>query len=255
VGQLEGKRAIVVGGASGMGEATVKAYAREGAAVVVLDVDENQGNDLAGTTSGDVVFRACDVSRKDAVDACFADALAYLGGIDVLAVPAGVWCGGPAAEQTPAEFERMIAVNLYGTIFANQAAYKPMRRNGGGSIINFGSSAGLNGNAGAGAYSASKGGVLAWTRVIATEWGRHGIRVNAVAPAIVTPMYAKSSASLSEAERSARDAGLASRILLGDTLGDVDRDFAPVMVFLASDAARFITGQTIAVDGGLVFVR
>src|SRR6202012_5024938 len=118
-----------------------------------------------------------------------------------------------------------------------------------------GSSAGLHGNAGAGAYSASKGRVLAWTRVIATEWGRHGIRANAVAPAIVTPMYENSRAGLSEIDGRARDASLADRILLGDTLGDADRDFAPVMVFLASDASRFITGQTVAVDGGLVFVR
>jgi NAD(P)-dependent dehydrogenase (short-subunit alcohol dehydrogenase family) len=253
--QLEGKRVIVVGGASGMGAASVRAFAREGAAVVIADIDDDLGDEVARATPGDVTFRRCDVSRKDEVDACFAGAIADLGGLEVLAVPAGTWCGGPAAEQTPAEFERMIGVNLYGTIYANQAAFEPMRRNGGGSIINFGSSAGLHGNGGAGAYSASKGGILAWTRVIATEWGRHGIRANAVAPAIVTPMYESSSAGLSEADRTARDASLASRILLGDTLGDADRDFAPVMVFLASDAARFITGQTIAVDGGLVFVR
>jgi 3-oxoacyl-[acyl-carrier protein] reductase len=149
----------------------------------------------------------------------------------------------------------MIEVNLYGTVYSNQAAYGPMRDGGGGSIINFGSSAGMKGEFRAGAYSASKGAVLAWTRVIASEWGRDGIRANAMAPAIRTPMYEKSSASLSEAERVARDRALASRMLLGDTLGDPDQDFAPAMVFLASDESRFITGQTIAVNGGLLFVR
>jgi NAD(P)-dependent dehydrogenase (short-subunit alcohol dehydrogenase family) len=252
--QLAGKRIIVVGGASGMGAASVRAYAREGAAVALLDVDREAGERLAHDTA-DATFVHCDVSRKDVVDASFVAAVGELGGLDVLAVAAGVWGGGPAAALAPDEFARILGVNLYGTIFANQAAFEPMRRSGGGSIINFASSAGLDGNAGAGAYSASKGGVLAWTRVIATEWGRHGIRANAVAPAIVTPMYERSKASLREDERAARDADLARRILLGDTLGDADRDFAPVMVFLASDAARFMTGQTIAVDGGLVFVR
>jgi NAD(P)-dependent dehydrogenase (short-subunit alcohol dehydrogenase family) len=255
VGRLDGKRVIVVGGASGMGDATVRACAREGAAVVLMDIDDDGGQAVARAAAGDVTYRHCDLSHKDEVTSCFAEATEALGGLDVLAVPAGVWCGGPAEQQSPTDLARMIEVNLYGTVYANQAAYGPMRDGGGGSIINFGSSAGMKGEFRAGAYSASKGAVLAWTRVIASEWGRDGIRANAMAPAIRTPMYEKSSASLSEAERVARDRALASRMLLGDTLGDPDQDFAPAMVFLAGDDSRFITGQTIAVNGGLLFVR
>lgn len=130
----------------------------------------------------------------------------------------------------------------------------PMRDGGRGRIINFSSSAGIAGNADAGAYSASKGAVLAWTRVIATEWARHGIRANAVVPAISTPMYDYRRAQLGPEALAARDEATARRILLGGKLGDADLDFAPVMVFLASDGARFITGQTLPVDGGATFL-
>jgi 3-oxoacyl-[acyl-carrier protein] reductase len=251
---LKGKRIIVAGGASGMGEASVRAYAREGASVVLMDIDD-RGELVARAAGGDTTYRRCDLARRHEVAAAIREAADAMGGLDVLAVPAGAWCGGPAEHQSLDDVTHMIDVNLLGTVHANQAAYTAMRESGGGSIINFGSSAGMRGEVGAGAYSASKGAVLAWTRVIASEWGRDGIRANAVAPAIRTPMYERSSASLSEPERIARDEALAKRILLGDTLGDPDTDFAPVMIFLAGEGSRFITGQTIAVNGGLLFVR
>jgi NAD(P)-dependent dehydrogenase (short-subunit alcohol dehydrogenase family) len=252
---LVGKRAIVAGGASGMGAATVRAYANAGASVVVMDVNDEVGKEVATTADG-AMYIHCDLSNQSEVTSCFADAIAHLGGLDVLAVPAGVFSLASAAAEIPAgEFARVMAANVYGTIFANQAAFAAMRDAGGGSIINFGSSAGMSGISGAPAYSASKGAVLAWTRAIALEWGKHGIRVNAMAPGIRTPMYENSGSALSPEDREARDRSMASRMPLGDALGDPDRDFAPVMVFLASDGSRFITGQTLAVDGGLIFVR
>jgi NAD(P)-dependent dehydrogenase (short-subunit alcohol dehydrogenase family) len=253
--RLDGKRVIVVGGGSGLGAATVRACALGGGEVVSMGINDERGQEVAREAGDRVSYLHCDVSRQEEVASCFGEALDALGGLDVLAVPAGIWCGGPAERQSPSDFARMVDVNLYGTVYANQAAYGPMRDCGGGSIINFGSSAGMQGEFRASAYSASKGAVLAWTRVIASEWGRDGIRANAVAPAIHTPMYERSSASLSEDERVARDRGLAARMLLGDTLGDPEQDFAPVMIFLAGDDSRFITGQTVAVNGGLRFVR
>ena len=142
---------------------------------------------------------------------------------------------------------------MKGTLYTNQAAFRHMRARG-GRIINFGSGAGIRGQRGSAHYSAAKGAVMAWTRTVAQEWARHGITVNSIVPAIWTPMYEAYRQRMSEPESTIHDLAMQHVIPLGGRLGDPERDIAPVMVFLAGDGARFITGQAIAVDGGMVML-
>lgn len=255
--QLADRRIIVTGGARGMGAATVRAYVAEGAQVVSLDLLADEGQAVAdaatGRGPGKAAFVACDVSSREQVDAAFATAAEILGGLDVLAHVAGLERGASAAECDDAVWDLMLNVNARGTMYTNQAAFRLMRESG-GQIINFGSAAGVNGNVGAIAYAASKGAVLAWSRTAAREWGRYNISVNAMAPAIWTPMYDATRGRMSNSALAAHDERMRQIIPLGGKLGDPATQFAPVMVFMASEGARFITGQTLPVDGGLMML-
>ncbi|MGE0387119.1 MAG: SDR family NAD(P)-dependent oxidoreductase [Gammaproteobacteria bacterium] len=255
--QLQGKRIVITGGASGMGAAVVRAYVAEGASVVSMDVNDEDGIAIAQSATqhgpGRAHYRHCDVSAKAEVDAAVDGAVRDLGGLDVLVNAAGIERTSCAEDIDVAEWERICAVNVTGTILTNQAAFRHLKDRG-GRIINFGSAAGVSGMVGAAHYSASKGAVLAWTRTCAREWGRYGITVNAMAPCIWTPMYDSHRARMTAAELAAHDAAMAAAIPIGGRLGDPDRDFVPMMVFLAGDGARFITGQTIAVDGGALML-
>ena len=149
----------------------------------------------------------------------------------------------------------MFAVNVRGTMITNQAAYHHMKAAGGGSIINFGSISGQRAEPGAVAYSASKGAVHSWTRSAAGAWGMDRVRVNAILPAMATPMYQEAMALLTE-QQAAESFWMNHRsIALGQEYGDPLTDLGPVMVFFASDASKFITGQLIPVDGGQTSTR
>jgi NAD(P)-dependent dehydrogenase (short-subunit alcohol dehydrogenase family) len=251
--RLEDRRIIVTGGASGIGAAAVRAYAREGAQVASLDVNDAGGRRVAAEAGPNVRYHHCDVSRRAEVVDAFARAVTDLGGLDVLAHVAGVERGAPAEAITDEEWDLVFAVNVKGTLYTNQAAFLHMRGRG-GRIINFGSGAGIRGQRGSAHYSAAKAAVMGWTRTVAQEWARHAITVNAVVPAIWTPMYDAHRARMSEEERTVHDLAMQHVIPLGGRLGDPDRDLAPVMVFLASDDCRFMTGQVIAVDGGMIML-
>ena len=257
--QLDGVRVIVTGGARGIGEATVRAYAAEGARVASLDVLDELGQQVAEEAGakgpGTARYYHCDISDRSVVDATFAAVSREFGGLDVLANVAGVEGHGPAAEISDEEWDRVFDVNVRGTVYTNQAAYRAIRDDGGGRIINVGSDAALLANAGVGHYSASKGAVMSWTRSIASEWAPFGITANSLVPAMWTPMYEQFRSHLTTEALDAHDARMAGVIPLGGKLGDPERDLAPVMVFLASEGARFITGQLIAVNGGLNTVR
>lgn len=256
--QLQGKKIIVTGGARGIAASVVRAYAAQGAKIASLDVLDAEGEQTAALINeqypGAVAYHRCDIANREEVSAVFEAAVTAMGGLDVMANIAGVERTAPAEEISREHWDLIFDVNVRGTLHTNQAAFAHMRDQG-GRIINFGSAAGLIGLPGAAHYSASKGAVLAWTRTVAREWARHGITVNAVAPMIWTPMYDTHRAKMSAEQLVEHDRHLASIIPLGGKLGDADRDLAPVMVFLASDGSRFITGQTFNVDGGTVPVR
>lgn len=254
---LQGKRIIVTGGAQGIGAAAVRAFVAAGARVFALDVDERQGPQTAEAAStsgpGQATFLPCDVSKRAEVDAAFDQAVSTMGGLDVLAHIAGVHRHAPTHAVPDDTLEWLMAVNVHGTIYTNGAAYRHMTD--GGAILNFGSESGLTAEINNAVYGASKGAVHTWTRSVAREWGPRGIRVNAVLPYIVTPMYERFREALSPDELEAHDRATAEQIPLGGKFGNAETDLAPVLLFLASDASRFITGQLIPVDGGLISVR
>ncbi len=253
MGQLDGKRIIVTGGASGIAAAAVRAYAREGARVASLDVDDEGGRCVAAEAGEVVRYYHCDIGRRDEVFAVFDQAVAALGGLDVMANVAGVERRTPAEDIPDDEWDLVFDVNVKGTLYTNQAAFRHMKERG-GRMINFGSGAAIRGQAGSAHYSASKGAVMAWTRTVAQEWAKYGITVNSIVPAIWTPMYDAWRARMSDQERMIHDMAMQHVVPLGGRLGDPDHDMAPVLVFLASDAPRFITGQAFAVDGGMIML-
>jgi NAD(P)-dependent dehydrogenase (short-subunit alcohol dehydrogenase family) len=258
--QLQGKKIIVTGAARGLGEATVRAYVSEGAAVACLDVLDELGSAVAEHADsqgpGNARYYHCDVSDRGSVGEAFKTAVADLNGLDVMVNIAGVERQAPAEEISDHDWDLIFDVNVRGTFLTNQAAFAAMRAGAaGGRILNFGSDAGLVPFPMAAHYSASKGAVMAWTRTVAHEWGRHGITVNSVVPAMWTPMYNEHRARMTPEQLAVHDAGMDKLIPLGGRLGNPDADLAPVMVFLAGDGARFITGQVISVNGGLGTVR
>jgi len=256
--KLAGKRIVVTGSAQGIGQAVMEAYVAEGARVYGLDMNEDLGvksvEAANGRGPGAAKFLRLDVSDRDAVDAAFAKAADDLGGLDVLAHIAGVHRHAPTHAVPDDLLSWIFAVNVNGTIYTNGAAYRFMK-GAGGTIINFGSESGLTAEVNNAVYGASKAAVHTWTRSVAREWGRHGIRVNAVLPYVVTPMYANFRAALSPQELAEHDRLTAEQIPLGGKFGDPATDLAPVMVFLAGEGSRFITGQLLPVDGGLISVR
>jgi NAD(P)-dependent dehydrogenase (short-subunit alcohol dehydrogenase family) len=257
--RLRGKRIIVTGGGQGIGAGTVHAFVGEGATVTSFSRDKDRGRivaeDATAAGPGTATFRQVDVGDRSQVDEAFDEAVTRMGGLDVLVHVAGIHSLVPLHDVPQDVLDEMFRVNVYGTMYCNAAAYRTMVKAGGGAIVNFGSESGVKALTDNGVYGATKGAVHMWTRCVAKDWGPHGIRVNAVLPYVVTPMYAQYRASLSPAQLALHDKQTAEQIPLGGKFGDVAEDLAPVLVFLASDDSRFITGQMIPVDGGLLPVR
>lgn len=247
MGRLEGKRIIVTGGAGGIGNAAVRLFAAEGARVACTF------NQAVPDVPAGVPAARCDITDKAEVFAVFDQLAAALGGLDVLVHAAGRHGSQSAELIGERDWDAMFDANGKATVWTNQAAFRHLRGHG-GSIVNMGSVEGVRGFAGNSMYAASRGAVMAWTRSVAQEWGRHGVRVNCVAPAVHTEIFERQRARMDEATRAAVDAHLAAIIPLGGKMGEPLRDLAPVLAFLASDDSRFVTGQTIAVDGGLMML-
>ena len=256
-GELTGRKFIITGAATGMGAATLAAYARAGANVVGW-YRNRSGDKILATLSGDDRARASfvrgDVVGKADVDRAVAESVEILGGLDGLINAAGISPKGKAESDTQALYDEVMDTNVRGTVLTNQAAF-PHLKDRGGRIINFSSAGGINGYAGKALYGMTKGAVLAWTRGIAGEWAGHGITANCIAPAIWTPMYDKTRSEMTPEQLAKHDEMMKTAIPLGGRLGDAERDFAPMMVFLAGEGARFLTGQTYCIDGGTVMVR
>lgn len=177
-----------------------------------------------------------------------------MGGLDVMVNVAGVQSFVDVANVDETSYRRLFDINVLGTMNTNGSAFSIMKASG-GNIINFGSRSGLTSELDNAVYGATKGAVHTWTRSVAQEWGPSGVRVNAVLPYVVTPMYEKFREAMSPDDLAKHDEEVRSSIPLGGKFGDPARDLAPVMVFLASDATRYITGQMFPVDGGLISVR
>jgi len=260
--QIEGKKIIVTGGASGIAAATVRAYVKAGALVASLDITEDTGRQIVEQANsetggnGRATFYRCDITNPDDVFSTFEKACAEMGGLDVLAHIAGIDRGKPAEDWTIDDMNQMWSVNINGTILCNQAACRQFQKEGQGAIINFASDVALAGMPNGATYAASKGAVLSWTRTIAKEWAsKYNIRCNSVNPTIKTPMYEEYLSRMDEQARQVFLANEKQQVPLRGEMGDAERDMAPVMIFLASDASGFINGQIIPVNGGRVMLH
>lgn len=256
---LTGKRVIVTGGASGIAASAVRGLVAAGATVASIDLSAEAGEQVVTEANaagpGSASFHAASVSDRAAMISATDAAVAAMGGLDALVHAAGVQQYKCAEDLDDADWDRLVGINARGTMIANQVAFPHLVANGGGRIVNFASAAGMMGLSGCAHYAASKGAVLAWTRSIAQEWGKHGITANAVAPGMWTAMYQKTRDGMAPEQLAIHDAGMARLIPLGGKLGDPDSDMTPVLLFLVSDGARFVTGQTLPVDGGMVLSR
>jgi len=248
--KLDGKVILVTGGASGMGRATSIAAARAGAKVAICDVDGKGGEETLGmalATGGDAFFSACDVSAAAQVEALVNQTVRKYGRLDCAANIAGIegkW-GDNIADATEANFDRVIAVNLKGVWLCMKYEIAQMLKQGGGSIVNLASAAGLVGNPGSAAYGASKHGVVGLTKTGALEYARQKIRINAVCPgAIETPMLSRIFEVIPQ-----RGARMADIEPVG-RLGTPD-EIAAAVLWLCSDDSSFVTGTALSVDGGL----
>jgi NAD(P)-dependent dehydrogenase (short-subunit alcohol dehydrogenase family) len=250
--RLDGKVAIVTGGAVGIGRACVQRMAEEGAKVAIFDVLEAEGQALASelTASGhDVGFRTVDVSNETAVKSAIDEAVARFGGLHVMVNNAGIsGSPKPTDQVNEAEWDRVQAVNVKGVFFGTKHAIPHLRAAGKGSIINLSSIAGLIGIGGIAPYHASKGAVRLMTKNDAITYAPEKIRVNSIHPAYIwTPMvenHLRANAPDLEAAKAA--AGAAHPI---GNMGEPD-DIAWAVVWLASDEAKFVTGAEIVIDGG-----
>jgi meso-butanediol dehydrogenase/(S,S)-butanediol dehydrogenase/diacetyl reductase len=241
--RFAGRVAIVTGGASGIGAATAAALAREGAWVVVADVDRERGPEIAKEVGG--TFEWIDVGDHGQVTRLVADTVRSAGRLDVLVTSAFATAIGAIESLGDAEWDRTIAVTLSAVFTGLRAAIPLMRGHGGGAIVNVASVSGLAGDRGLAAYNAAKAGVVNLTRAAALELARSGIRVNAVCPGLIdTPALRRGLVRMPEREPAVRGAVPIGRF------GEPD-EVARAIVFLASDDASYITGATLVVDGGL----
>jgi NAD(P)-dependent dehydrogenase (short-subunit alcohol dehydrogenase family) len=242
MGLLEGRRAVITGGASGIGRATAHRFAAEGARVAVLDLDLDGAKTVADEVGG--AAYAVDVSDADAVQTAVDAAAQELGGLDTVFANAGIGSLSAVHEYAVDEFRRVIDVNLHGVWHTMRAALPHLIANKGGRFVSTSSISGLRPSAGEAPYAAAKLGVVALTATAALEYAAHGITVNAVAPGMVrstmtTPLLAMPGWEDKQVNRTPL-----ARI------GEPE-DIADVVLFLCSDLARFVTGQVITVDGGM----
>ena len=245
--RMSGRVAVVTGGGQGIGRGASLALASEGAAIAVLDLDA----ETAATTAkeceargADAIAVACDVSDRDSVDRAVAEVVDRMGGIDTV-----VTCAiskvvvQPFEVTTIGEIDVMWRVGYLGVVNVMQACLPHLRERR-GSVINFGSGAGVRGSAGYATYAPVKEAVRALTRVAAGEWGSAGVRVNAICPFARSEQFEEWAAAYPEQEALAGASAILGRV------GDCESDIGRAVVFLASDDASFITGHTLMVDGG-----
>jgi NAD(P)-dependent dehydrogenase (short-subunit alcohol dehydrogenase family) len=251
MGILDGKVAVITGAGRGIGRGVALAFAKEGASIFIPDV----GIDAARTVVAEIDARPggaagavpCDVGDPDQVGAAVAAAAERFGRIDILVNNAQTAVAKPLETMTDADVHRAIDSGLLGSFFMMRECF-PFLKERGGKIINFRSSAGMEGMPTQGPYAAAKEGINGLTRVAAKEWGRHRINVNAISPWANSPGWQQYAAEHPERARKSIERNPIQRV------GDCEKDIGRVAVFLAGPDSDFVTGCTIMVDGGAVFL-
>jgi len=249
-GRLDGKIALVTGGSSGIGRASALAFAREGAKVVVADVTAEGGQEtvrLIKEAGGEARFLKVDVARAAEVETLITQTVAAYGRLDCAYNNAGIEGAFVSTTEYPeADWDRVLAINLKGVWLCMKYEIAQMLQQGGGAIVNTASGAGLVGVAGLSAYVASKHGVVGLTKTAALEYAKAGIRVNAVCPGVIqTPMVARLTSQRPE---------MAEALVAAEPMGRTGKpeEIAEAVVWLCSEAASFVTGHAMSVDGGYV---
>ncbi len=245
--RLEGKVALITGGARGQGAAEARLFAREGAKVVIGDILDAEGARLAteiGEAGGDARFVHLDVTREDEWRSAIGTAVSSFGKLDVLLNNAAVWLRGHVEETTSDQWDTLLDVNAKGVFLGTKLAIPEMRKAGGGSIINISSVAGLVGSVTSTAYSASKGAVRLFTKATAIQYAAEGIRANSIHPGPIDT--AMGDQVWPDAESREAVLGRTALARIG-----TPEDIAYGALYLASDESSFVTGNELVIDGGV----
>ena len=246
--RLDGKVALITGAASGMGQSTATIFAREGAKVVVADVLDAEGKQVADSLGGAGHFVHLDVASEPAWEAAVAAALARFGRLDILVNNAGISGTFDPDTMSTSAWDRLMDVNAKGVFLGLKHGIAAMEQSGGGAIVNLSSVSGFVGQKGIHmAYNASKGAVRLMTKSAAVQYAKKGIRVNSVHPGVMPPM---------RTSKATADPAFRERMLAGVPMGRAGRveEVALAVLFLASDEASYITGTELVVDGGWLAV-
>jgi 2-hydroxycyclohexanecarboxyl-CoA dehydrogenase len=237
--------AIVTGAGQGIGRAIAEKLAAGGATVVVTDINEATAKETAAAIGGGAVGIRTDVTSRESVDAMVEQVRAQFGRIDVLVNNAGWDKAGPFVDSDPADWDRVIAINLYGVLNTSKAVLPVMAAQSGGTVVNLASDAGRVGSSGEAVYSAAKAGVIGFTKAVAREMARHQVNANCVCPGPTDTALFASIGGDNPKLREALTKAIPLRRLAQP------EDLANAVAFLASDDAAYITGQTVSVSGGL----
>ncbi|MQY21621.1 SDR family NAD(P)-dependent oxidoreductase [Nocardia macrotermitis] len=253
--ELNGKVAVVTGGASGIGLASVEKFLDRGARVVIADINAERGESAAAALGSDAAFKATDVADADQVRDLISFTDERFGGLDIMFNNAGI----PAAmranflDDDLTDFRRVMDVDLLGVMLGTQHAARYMAEHGGGSVINTTSIGGIRAGCGQMVYRAAKAGVIHFTKCAAIDLARYGVRVNCIAPgAIVTPILSVATAHLGDGDAATQELREVIKTIRPlQREGNVD-DIAEAAVYFAGEGSAYVTGTVLPVDGGIV---